>query len=384
MIDRSKHREYVAGLLREFPVVALVGPRQVGKTTLARDIFDKRRGQKTYLDLERPADLQLLSDLSLAEAHLAGFVVIDEVQHRPDLFPLIRTLVDKKGGPRFLVLGSASAELLRQSSESLAGRIAIHRLPGLALDEVGVENLGALWLKGGFPRAYLLGAAASRRWREQFVGTFLERDVPSLGLRVPAPTLRRFWMMLSHVHGQLLNLSDLARSMSVGDNTVRHYVDILAQTFMVRVLPPWFENISKRQVKAPRVYLRDSGLLHSMLGIDSSRQLASHPALGASWEGFGLEQVLAVLAVRDEEAYFWRSHTGSELDLLVVHRGERLGFEFKHTGAPTLTPSMRTALEDLKLDRLTVIHAGERTLTLGPRVKAVPLRDIVRALPALR
>ena len=366
----------VQELSRQFPVVALVGPRQVGKTTLARELFVPQRGPKTYLDLERPADLALLEDLSTAEDHLRGFVVIDEVQRRPELFPLIRTLVDRPRGPRFLVLGSASPELLRQSSESLAGRIATYRLPGLTLAEVGADNFNRLWIRGGFPRAYLGSPAKSLIWREQFVQTFLERDLPVLGVEVVATTLRRFWMMLSHVHGQVLNLSELGRSMSVSDQTVRRYVDLLAQTFMIRVLAPWHENISKRQVKAPKIYFRDSGLLHSMLGAADLRQLSAHPAKGASWEGFGIDQIISALAARDEDCYFWRSHSGAELDLLVVRRGKRLGFELKHTAAPQLTPSMKSALLDLKLDRLFVVHTGERRFSLAPRVEAIPLTQI--------
>lgn len=376
MILRPRHSKRIVSLLRQFPVVALVGPRQAGKTTLARSIFASHRGKKSYLDLERPQDLALLSDLSTASDHLQGFVVLDEVQHRPELFPLIRTLVDRARGPRFLVLGSASPALLRQSSESLAGRIAVHVLPGLAIDEVGQPQLNRLWVRGGFPRAYLGSPAASLRWREQFVDTFLTRDIPGFGLRLPAGTLRRFWMMLAHVHGNVLNMSELGRSMSVGDQAVRHYVDILAQTFMIRVLPPWFENISKRQVKSPKIYVRDSGLLHALLGIESHRLLASHPVLGASWEGFGLEQLISMLGLRDEECFFWGSHSGAELDLLVLRRGRRMGFEFKHTGAPRLTPSMRSALEDLKLDELTVVHAGERAFSLAPQVRALPLRHL--------
>lgn len=379
VLPRDTHLEQLRRLARQFPVLALVGPRQVGKTTLARQLFATHRGRKTYLDLERPADLALLEDLSTAEDHLAGFVVIDEVQRRPELFPSIRALVDRpRRPPRFLVLGSASPQLLRQSSESLAGRIATYRLPGLSLGEVGAGNLSRLWVRGGFPRAYLGSPARSLVWREQFVQTFLERDLPGLGIIVPPTTLRRFWSMLAHVHGQVLNLSELGRSMSVSDQTVRHYVDLLAQTFMLRVLAPWYENISKRQVKAPKIYFRDSGLLHAMLGVEDSRQLASHPVRGASWEGFGIDQIIATLGVRDEDCYFWGSHSGAELDLLVMHRGKRIGFELKHTAAPKLTPSMKSAIEDLKLDRLYAVHSGDRSFSLGPRVEAVALSRLER------
>ena len=369
--------------MREFPVVAIVGPRQVGKTTLARQLFAERRGPKSFLDLEEPADLALLDDLSTAAEHLTGFVVIDEIQHRPELFPLLRVLVDRPRGARFLVLGSAGASLLRQSSESLAGRIAYHRLPGLSLSEVGKERLNDLWVRGGFPRAFLASGGGSVRWRRQFIQTFLERDLPALGVGVSAPALRRLWMMIAHVHGNVLNLSELGRSMAVTDHTVRHSIDILASTFMLRVLQPWFENITKRQVRSPKIYVRDSGLLHSLLGIENFRQLGGHPKKGASWEGFCVEQVVTRLGVRDEDCYFWGSHSGAELDLLVVHGGHRHGFEMKHTAAPRLTPSMESALADLKLDALTVIHAGDREWTWSrrPLVRALPLKSVVDLRP---
>lgn len=383
MLSRPAHVERIKALLRQFPIVAVVGPRQVGKTTLARQVFVGHRGKKTWLDLEQPRDLALLDDLSTAQEHLNGLVVIDEVQRRPELFPLVRTLVDATHGPRFLVLGSASPDLLRQSSETLAGRIAYYRLPGLSLSEVSASNLKRLWVRGGFPRAYLAGPGPSLIWREQFAQTFLERDLPALGIQVPASTLRRFWMMLAHVHGQVLNLSELGRSMSMGDHAIRHYVDILAQTFMVRVLPPWFENISKRQVKSPKVYFRDSGMLHSLLGISDARQLGSHPRMGASWEGFGVDQVITQLRIRDEDCHFWGSHSGAELDLLVTHRGLRLGFEFKHSAAPVLKPSMRSALDDLKLDALMVVHSGDRSWRLAPKVRAVALKQLTEQVEPL-
>lgn len=383
MLDRRGHKDRIRALRRQFPVVAIVGPRQVGKTTLARQVFAEHRGRKSWLDLEQPRDLALLDDLSTAEEHLNGFVVIDEVQRRPELFPLLRVLSDSPRGPRFLVLGSASPELLRQTSETLAGRIAYYRLPGLSLAEVGAPNLTRLWVRGGFPRAYLSGPSRSATWREQFVQTFLERDLPSMGIQVSAPTLRRFWMMLSHVHGQVLNLSELGRSMSVSDHAIRHYVDVLAGTFMLRILPPWFENISKRQVKSPKIYFRDSGLLHSLLGVGNFRALATHPRMGASWEGFCIDQVITRLRARDEDCHFWRSHSGAELDLLIIHRGKRLGFEFKHSAAPTTTPSMAGSLQDLKLDSLSVVHLGQRSWNLAPKIRAIALCDLNTQLQPL-
>jgi predicted AAA+ superfamily ATPase len=380
MIERQGHLAALRSLMRQFPVVAILGARQVGKTTLARQLFEAARGTKTFLDLEQPQDLALLDDLGTAGEHLRGFVVVDEVQRRPELFPLLRVLVDRSRGPRFLVLGSAGAELLRQSSESLAGRIAHYTLPGLSLEEVGPERSTELWVRGGFPRSFLAASSASVRWRREFVTTFIERDIPAFGVRIPPPALRRLWMMLAHVHGNVLNVSELGRSMAVTDHTVRHYVDVLASTFMVRVLPPWFENVAKRQVKSPKAYVRDSGLLHALLGIEDFRQLGGHPKMGASFEGFCVEQVVARLGARDEDCYFWRAHSGAELDLLVVRGGRKHGFEVKHTATPRVTPSMRSALEDLKLDSLTIVHAGDREWTWSkrPLVRALPVRRIPR------
>ena len=304
----------------------------------------------------------------------------------PELFPLLRVLADRPDAPaRFLVLGSASPTLLRQGSESLAGRIAWHELPGLDLAEVGAEASPALWLRGGFPRSFLAPTdAISTDWRRRFVTTLLERDLPTLGITIPPTTLRRFWTMLAHWHGQLLNASELGRSFGVADTTVRRYLDILVGAFMVRAVPPWHANVGKRQVKAPRLYIRDSGLLHSLLGLEDQRQVSSHPKLGASWEGFAMEQVLRRLGARADEAFFWRTHTGAELDLLVGPESWRLGFEFKHTSAPKVTRSMRSALTDLGLERLTVVYPGDQSFPLADRVDAVGLGRLLSDLAPLR
>jgi hypothetical protein len=384
MIARSSHVRTLLALLRSSPVVALLGPRQVGKSTLARAVGDAwRSGGVTGFDLERDADLRRLEQASFALEPLAGLVVIDEVQRRPDLFRTLRVLADRPRRPaRFLILGSASPELLKQGSETLAGRIAFHELPGFSLEEVGVSNVRRLWLRGGFPRAYTARSASeSARWRRDFVRTFVERDVPALDVRVPAQTLRRFWTMLAHVHAQTLNWSELGRSMGVADTTVRRYLDILQGALVVRQLRPWHQNLAKREVKSPKVYVRDTGLLHTLLDIESDAQLDGHPRVGASWEGFAISEVVRQLGARPEQCFFWGAHSGAELDLLVVRGRERRGFEVKLTDAPGVTPSMRTALTDLRLDSLDVIHAGKDTYPLRERIRAVALRRISRDLP---
>jgi predicted AAA+ superfamily ATPase len=379
MVRRSYHLKRVSWLLRRNRVVALLGARQVGKTTLARALVKARRGPATFFDLESSADLQRLADPLFVLENLKGLVVLDEVQHRPELFPTLRVLADRPRGPRFLVLGSASPKLLRQTSESLAGRIAFHELPPLQLEEVGIRRANQLWLQGGFPRSFAATSMEeSLQWRRDFIRTFLQHDLPQLGIQVPAASLGRFWSMLAHVHAQTLNLSELGRSMGVTDTAIRHYLDILSQTFMVRALAPWHENISKRQVKAPKVYLRDSGLLHSLLDIRSHQQLEVHSKVGASWEGHCLEAVVHRLKARPEECYFWATHQGAELDLLVVRGAERRGFEIKRSSSAGITNSMKIALEDLKLDSLDVIYAGKETYPLSERVRAVPLSRVLQ------
>jgi len=385
-LARPRDLERLRGLLRANPVVGILGPRQVGKTTLARDLLKSRTGRATVFDLEDPADLARLADARLALDSLRGLVVVDEIQRRPDLFPLLRVLADRPRHPvRFLVLGSASPELLRQSSESLAGRIAYHELGGLSLEDVGPGHAERLWLRGGFPRSYL--ARTEREgdeWRRALVRTFTERDLPQLGIAIPSATLERFWAMLAHYHGQVWNASEFARSFGVSDATVRRYLDLLAATFAVRLLLPWSENLGKRQVRSPKVYLADTGILHALLGIRERRDLERHPKLGASWEGFALETVVRRLGVERRECYFWATHGGAELDLLVLRGRRRWGFEFKRTSAPAVTRSMRVALEDLRLERLDVIHGGPHTFPLAPRIRAVALSRLLDDLAPLR
>ncbi len=375
MIERSSHKRAVERLRRANPVVALLGARQVGKTTLAKEIAEGRRNA-TFFDLERAADVARLADPELALEPLRGLVVLDEIQRRPDLFPSLRVLADRPRTPaRFLVLGSASRDLLRQTSETLAGRIAYYELPGLSLAEVGSESLDRLWLRGGFPRSYTArGHGASAQWRDDFVRTFVERDAPQLGVDIPAATLERFWSMLAHYHGQLWNASELGRAFGVSHHVVHRYLEALEATFLVRALKPWSANLKKRQVKSPRVYIRDSGILHHFLDTPTLKELERHPKVGASWEGFIVESLIQHLGADSRDVYFWRTHQGAEIDL-VVRTGARLrAFEIKRTVAPTVTPSMRSALGDLGLARIDVVHAGAETFALAPKITAVAAR----------
>lgn len=383
-MDRTSELDYVEGLLARHRAVGLLGARQVGKTTLAQAVASRRKGAVAFFDLENPDQLAQLGEPMLALEPLRGLVVIDEIQRRPDLFPILRVLIDRPRAPRYLLLGSASPDLLRQSSESLAGRLVYHVLEGFSLAEVGVRQLDRLWLRGGFPRSYLARSnLSSWEWRRGFVQTFLERDVPQLGLRLPATTLQRFWSMLAHVHGQVWNASELGRSFGVSNTTARGYLDLLAGLYLVRVLPPWFENVGKRQVKAPKVYFADSGLLHAILGLPTRAALELHPKLGASWEGFMLSSVASHLGALSDECFFWATHGGAELDLLVVRGKERRGFEFKRTTAPRSTPAMRSALTDLRLTSLDVVHAGRATFALAPKVRAVAARRLLEDIEPL-
>ncbi len=356
-------------------MVALLGPRQCGKTTLARQFVPPN--SLNYFDLEEPASLARLAEPDTALRPLKKLVVIDEIQRRPDLFPLLRVLADRSPLPaRFLILGSASPDLLRQSSETLAGRIETVSLEGFRLSDLGAAAQYRHWLRGGFPLAYTPRTERdSVAWRQQFLQTFLERDLPQLGVRIPTVALRRFWNMVAHYHGQIWNASELARALAVNESTVRHYLDLMTGVFMVRQLPPWFENLGKRQVKAPKVYVRDTGLLHSLLGITDRRSLEHHPKVGASWEGYAVEEVLK--AHRPVEAYFWATHGGAEIDLLLFKNGRRVGVECKRADAPSLTQSMRIAMTDLKLDKLFVVYPGEKSYSLAKNIEVLPLAKFV-------
>lgn len=358
---------------RRSPITALLGPRQCGKTTLARAFGG---GDATYFDLESVPDQRRLQNPELVLGGLEGLVVLDEVQVLPAIFNALRVLVDRPDSAcRFLILGSASPHLVKSVSETLAGRVELVELSGLDLTEVGASDWEQLWLRGGFPRSYLAASNEdSLAWRESFIRTFLERDIPQLGISVPAAAMRRFWTMLAYAHGQIWNASDLARSMGLSDKTVRSYLDILSGAFMVRQLQPWFENVSKRQVKSPKVYLRDSGLLHSLLGLSDRHALLGHARLGASWEGFAIEQILRAFEPR--EAFFWATHGGAELDLFFLRGGKRFGFEVKFSEAPAITRSMRIAQHDLGLDWLWVVHPGPHRYDVEPGLTVVPLADL--------
>jgi predicted AAA+ superfamily ATPase len=372
LIDRPTDRAALARLMAVFPVTGILGPRQSGKTTLAHELSSSH-----FFDLENPRDAAMLAQPQLALEALTGLIVIDEIQRAPELFPLIRYLVDGHRDQRYLILGSASRDLIRQSSESLAGRVAYHELAGLRLGDVGPEHWRDLWLRGGLPRAYTAGADdESHLWREQYVATFLERDIPQLGINIPAATLRRFWTMLCHYHGQILNYAELARAFGVSDMTVRRYLDILEGTFMVRLLQPWHTNIGKRLVKRPKLYIRDSGILHVLLAIRSPRDLATHNKLGASWEGFALEVAARAIGKRPEELAFWATHTGAEVDLFWQEHGKNWGVEFKYADAPRLSRSMAIATEDLELEHLWVVYPGDRAYPLAAKVSALPLTRI--------
>lgn len=375
MIDRFQWHNRIQTALERSRVVTLVGPRQCGKTTLAREFVEEE--SVNYFDLEDPVSLARLDEPMTALGSLQGLVVIDEIQRRPELFPVLRVLVDRssfKG--RFLILGSASGDLLRQSSETLAGRMETLHLRGFSLQELGKDAQQKHWLRGGFPLSWLARSEAdSLIWRKEFIQTLLEREFPQWGIRTAATTLWRFWTMLAHYHGQTWNAAEFARAMGVSESTTRRYLDLLSDAFMVRQLKPWHANIRKRQVKSPKIYIHDSGLLHQLLGITNERDLLTHPKIGASWEGYVIEEVLSLLQA--DEAWFWATHQGAEIDLLVQKNGETLGVECKRTDAPRMTPSIRAALTDLNLDRVIVVYPGNRRFSLADQVEAMPLRDLV-------
>lgn len=376
MIPRPQWIAEIRTALKRSRVVALLGPRQSGKTTLARQILSPE--SPAYFDLEDPRSLAHLAQPMTALAPLRGVIVIDEIQRRPDLFPILRVLADRRPLPaRFLILGSASPELLRQSSETLAGRLETITLSGFSLQELGPSALRRHWRRGGFPPAFLAPSEnASFIWRRQFIQTFLERDLAQFGSTIPATTLLRFWTMVSHYHGGVWNAAEAARSLSVSEPTARRYLDLLTGMFVIRQLAPWHENIQKRQVKSPKVYLKDSGLLHALLGLGTEKEILSHPKAGASWEGYAIEEVLRL--VRPEGSYFWATHTGAELDLLLFKGGRRFGVEVKFQDAPRLTPSMRHAMTDLALERLTVIYPGDRRYDLDRQITVIPLAKLAQ------
>ena len=377
-IQRSRLLEMVKERLNHNPAVALLGPRQCGKTTLAKILSSEISGE--YFDLEDPRDEARLSAPITVLESISGLIVLDEIQRMPELFPLLRVLIDRSEGKRaFLLLGSASPSLIRDVSETLAGRVSFIHMSGFNVSEVGIKNGRKLWIRGGFPRAYLAeNDAVSFQWRQDFIQTFLERDIPQFGITIPSRTLRRFWTMLAHYHGQVWNASEFARSLGVSQKTARRYLDILEGAYMVRQLPPWFENLKKRQVKAPKVYIRDSGILHALLSLVSERDVQGHPKLGASWEGFIVEQIASLAG--SSELYFWATHGGAELDLLFFNRGRRIGIEIKYNDAPKLTKSMMIAIDDLGLDILYIIYPGTVSYVLKEGVEVISLLEIEKIL----
>jgi len=384
MISRAVTNQ-IRVLLGESPIVAILGARQVGKTTLAREVAATWGGPVYHFDLEDPADIAALQEPGLALRPLTGLVVLDEIQRQPQLFSLLRVLADRvPASARFLLLGSASPDVVRGVSESLAGRVAFVDLRGFGVDEVGEEHLQRLWIRGGFPRSFLASTDdSSERWRRDFVRTFLERDLALLRPGISPAGMRQLWTMLAHHHGQVLNASAIGRGLGVGEKAVRGYVDLLEGTYMVERLRPWFENVAKRQVKRPKIYIADTGLLHTLLGLGAIADVARHPILGASWEGFALQQTIRRVGAERANCYFWATHAGAELDLLVVQGGKRIGFEFKRTDSPRRTRSMHAATTTLGLDVLYVVHGGERTFELGEGTRAVALSRLFRDLPVL-
>ena len=375
VIPRTDHEAAIGALLRQFPIVGLIGARQVGKTTLARRVVAGAAQPVTQFDLEDPTDEARFSDPKLALEPLQGLVVIDEVQRQEGLFELLRVLVDRPGNAvRFLVLGSAGPDLLRQSSETLAGRIAYHELPPFRVNETGTGSIERLWVRGGFPPSFLApDEAASVRWRQAFIRTFLERGLPQLGVSVPAATMRRFWTMVAHYHGNRWNSAEIGRALGLSGPTINTYLDHLVDALVVRRLVPWHENLKKRQVKAPKVYIADTGMLHTLLALDSGPALLGHPKAGASWEGFAMQEIVRTLGVDWDRCRYWATQQGAELDLLVFEGGRRIGFEFKRTSTPRFTRSMRSALDDLRLERLYVVFPGRSRFPLEKRVEAVGL-----------
>ncbi len=382
MIARPVYRKQISRAVKRSPITALIGPRQCGKTTLAR-LFGKGQASH-YFDLESHLDLNRLQNPQLMLGSLRGLVIIDEVQAMPELFRVLRVLADRPGhATRFLILGSASPDLIKNVSETLAGRIEFVELSGFDLHETGSRRSNILWLRGGFPRSFLARSDEdSLAWREGFIQTFLARDIPQLGISVPPAAMRRFWTMLAHYHGQTWNASELGRSMDLSDKTVRSYLDILTGTFVIRQLQPWYENIGKRQVKAPKIYLRDSGILHALLNLPDIQILHGYSRVGASWEGFAIEQVLRI--VKPPQAYFWATHGGAEVDLFFIFHGRRFGIECKFSEAPKITKSMHQAIEGLNLTHLWIIHPGEHSYPLSKHISAWPLKDVASLPKQLR
>ncbi|HSX04238.1 MAG TPA: ATP-binding protein [Rhabdochlamydiaceae bacterium] len=379
MVQRRKYLKTIEMHFQVHPACAILGPRQVGKTTLAKMFLEEQDSPEAFhfFDLENPIDLARFENPMLTLSKLSNkLIVIDEIQRAPELFPVLRVLIDdKEKKQKFLILGSASRDLIRQSSESLAGRIGYMELMPFSLDEVDHDS-EILWLRGGFPRSYLAKTDEdSFLWRQSYIATFLERDIPNLGFQIPPQQMRRFWLMLVHYHGQIFNASELGKSLGISDHMVRKYLDILAGTFMVRILLPWYENLEKRQIKSPKIYFRDSGILHALIGIHNQAEMDIYPKMGSFWEGFALEEIIRQTGASSEECYFWGTQSNAELDLLILKNGKRIGYEFKYSDAPKITPSMRIACQDLKLDHLYVVYPGKETFSLSEKITARGLQQ---------
>lgn len=376
-VQRSQEIALLKERLKQNPIVALLGPRQCGKTTLSHQFVRERKGNVHFFDCEDPAHLNRLNDPLTALQGLLGLVVIDEIQRKPDLFPILRVLADRTPQTKYLILGSASRDLIQQGSETLAGRISYVEIGGFRIQHVPQNKIERLWIRGGFPRSFLaVSEAASVQWRRDFIATFLERDIPNLGLQIPARSLSRFWSMLAHYHGQIFNASEIGRSLGVSDHTAHRYLDLLSGTFMVRQLRPWFYNTSKRIIKRPKIYFRDSGILHTLLSLEDKKDILSHPKLGSSWEGFALEEVIYRLGLKEDEVFFWGVHTGAEIDLVFKKKGKLYGVEVKYTLAPSLTPSIRSALEELHLSHVWLVYSGRDKYSLTGKVTVLPVSEV--------
>lgn len=373
-ILRTREIGLLKRLFRDNPIVAILGPRQCGKTTLSRQFLSEWRSDVITFDLENPRDIQRLHNPMLAMEGVGGLVIIDEIQRSPDLFPVLRVLSDSSAKTKYLILGSASRDLIRQSSESLAGRISYLEIGGFSLKHVGAEKADRLWIRGSFPRSFLASTeSASYQWRQDFIATFMERDIPQLGLNIPAKSLGRFWRMLAHYHGQVFNASEIGKSLEVSDHTSQRYLDILTGTFMVRQLRPWYYNTKKRIIKRPKIYFRDSGILHALLSLEERKDVLLHPKLGASWEGFALEETIKALQLKEDEAFFWGVHASAEVDMVFKKKGNLYGVEVKYAQAPSFTTSMRTALSELSLKHLWVVYPGKDAYPLEKNVTVIPL-----------
>jgi hypothetical protein len=378
-IQRVAETELLNKLLRNNPIVAILGPRQCGKTTLSRQLSSQWSKNVTIFDLENPRDAQRLHEPLLALENIEGLIIIDEIQRYPDLFPVLRVLADQNKKAKFLILGSASRDLIRQSSESLAGRISYAEIGGFSLQLLGASKAEKLWIRGTFPRSFLASSeAASYQWRQDFIATFLERDIPQLGINIPAKSLGRFWKMLAHYHGQIFNASEIGKSLSVSDHTAQRYLDLLSGTFMVRQLRPWYYNTKKRIIKRPKIYFRDSGILHVLFTLEGKKDILLHPKLGASWEGFALEEAIKTARLKEDEAFFWGVHAAAEIDMVFQKKGELYGVEVKYTQAPNLTQSMRSALKELSLKHLWIIYPGKESYPLDRNVTVISLADLDR------